>query len=163
MIGEAQLLDGHMRAPLSGRPCLAWSVHVEQLRPNGRGRSDWYPLIRDTRVVSFGLADGTGRAIVDAVGATLVLDYDTRSTSGILDDPTEAERAFLARYKVSGKGLVFNKDLRYREAVIEIGERIAVLGTVSRDPSSQALRIVRSEKQPLLISDDAAVTTSPAS
>ena len=169
VIGQAQVLREHMRGPLSGRPCLGYIARVEQHRTNGR-TSYWRTIISEARVVPFVLLDGTGRAIIDGAGAKLTLDFDSKSSSGTLDDPTEAERAFLARHRQQGKGLIFNKTLRYREAIIGVGETVAVLGTAVREPDPNAapadyrgaqptlVRLTSSPKYPLVICDDPATT-----
>jgi hypothetical protein len=121
--------------------------------------------------VPFVLEDGSGRAIVDATAARIAIDFDGRSQSGTFDDPTEAERAFLARHGEKGQGWIFNRRLRYREAVIAEGETIAVLGAGTREPDPDAppseayrgdaptrLRLTSSPRYPLVISDDASLT-----
>src|SRR5207248_4101663 len=105
----------------------------------------------ETRLVPFALEDGTGRAIVDPAFAKIALDFDSRSTSGTLDDPNESERAFLERHGETGRGWIFNKKLRYREACIEVGETIAVLGAGTREPDPQAAPSGYRDAQPTLL------------
>ena len=165
LIGQAVVLREQLAGPISGRPCVYYIAKVEEYRSTGRF-SNWKTIITEARGVPFVLQDGTGRAIVDATGAKIALDFDTRSRSGTFDNPTENERAFLDRHGEHGRRWIFNKHLRYREAIIEIGETIAVLGAGTREPDPSAtptgyrddqptlLRLTSSSRYPLVISDD---------
>ena len=171
VIGQAVVLHEHLVGPLSGRACVAYTAKVEQnLSDDGTGF--WETLVIETRIVPFVLEDGTGRAIVDGAAARVALDFDSSSTSSKSDDPTAAERAFLERHGARDQGWVFNKRLRYREAIIAIGETISVLGSGTREPDPQAapvdyrggqptlIRLTSSPRYPLVISDDPATTRS---
>lgn len=170
VVGRAHALDELLHAPLSGRPCLYFVAIVEEKRSTGKS-SYWKTIIREERGVPFVLQDASGRAIVDATAARLAINFDDRSTSGTFDDPTETERAFLARHGERGQGWYFNRPLRYREAVIEESETVAVLGAGTREPDPDApptaayrgdvptrLRLTSSRKYPLVISDDLSLT-----
>jgi hypothetical protein len=171
VIGQAQVLGETLTGPLTGRTCVYYIAKVEQRRSNGRS-TYWRAIITEQRGVPFMLVDATGRAIIDPGSAELALDFDNRSTSGTFDDATSIEEAFLARHGQKSQGWVFNKGLRYREAVIEIGETIAVLGSGVREPDPDAvqaaagyregpptrLRLTSSPKFPLIISDDPSTT-----
>ena len=153
-------------APLSGRPCVFYQAIVEQYHSNGKSGS-WRTIIREERGIPFALDDGTGRALIDPLGARLAVEKDSTTRSGSFDDATETEEAFLARHGVQSKGWMFNKKLRYREGALEIGETIAVCGLAVREPDPDAvarasgyrdalptrLRLTSSPKLPLLISD----------
>jgi E3 Ubiquitin ligase len=165
VVGAARIIEGSLEAPLTGRACLYYVVTVEQHHSNGRS-SYWKNIIREERGVSFLLDDGTGRAIVDPNAAKVALDVDGRGNSGTFDEPDEREAAFLARHGTSGQGWVFNKRLRYREAVIEVGETVAIVGEGVREPDPHAapeaayrgeqptrVRMTSSARFPLLISD----------
>ncbi len=166
VVGHARAIGETLVAPLTGRPCVYFVATVEEQRSNSKS-SYWKTIIRETRGVPFVLEDGTGRAIVDATAAKVALDFDGRSKSGTFDNPTEVEKAFLARHGQKGQGWIFNRQLRYREAVIAEGETIAVLGAGTREPDPDAppaeayrgeaptrLRLTSSPKYPLVISDD---------
>ncbi|HEX5062077.1 MAG TPA: GIDE domain-containing protein [Kofleriaceae bacterium] len=173
VVGHARGLDEVLNAPLTGRRCVYFIATVEEHRSTGKS-SYWKTIVRETRGVPFMLEDGSGRALVDATAARITLDFDGKSQSGTFDDPTEAEKAFLARHGEKGEGWVFNRSLRYREAVIEDGETIAVLGAGTREPDPDAppteayrgdvptrLRLTSSRKYPLVISDDPSATRVP--
>ncbi|HEU4613449.1 MAG TPA: GIDE domain-containing protein [Kofleriaceae bacterium] len=170
VVGKARALEAVLTAPLTGRACVYFIATVEEHRSTGKTHY-WKTIIKEARGVPFVLEDGSGRAIVDATAARLAIDFDGRSQSGTFDDPTEAERAFLARHGEKGQGWIFNRRLRYREAVIAEGETIAVLGAGTREPDPDAppteayrgdaptrLRLTSSPRYPLVISDDASLT-----
>jgi hypothetical protein len=170
VVGRARALEAVLTAPLTGRSCVYFIATDEEHRSTGKTHH-WKTIIKETRGVPFVLEDGSGRAIVDATAARIAIDFDGRSQSGTFDDPTEAERAFLARHGEKGQGWIFNRRLRYREAVIAEGETIAVLGAGTREPDPDAppseayrgdaptrLRLTSSPRYPLVISDDASLT-----
>jgi hypothetical protein len=170
VVGRARRIDDGLVGPLTGRPCVYFIAVVEERRSTGKS-SYWKQIIRESRGVPFMLEDDSGRALVDATAARIMLDFDGRSSSGSFDDPSETERAFLSRHGEKGQGWIFNRTLRYREAVIADGETIAVLGAGTREPDPDAmpsdayraelptrLRLTSSKKYPLVISDETAAT-----
>jgi hypothetical protein len=170
VIGDAHPLAETLTAPLTGRACVYYIAKVEQHHSTGKS-SYWKTLVKEERGVPFVLDDGTGRAIVDPTSAEIALDFDSKSTSGTFDDADEIERAFLERHHQTSQGWVFNKRLRYREAVIHVGERIAVLGEGVREPDPDAapsgdyrgapptrLRLTSNPRFPLVISDNPGAT-----
>jgi hypothetical protein len=174
VIGEAQPVDRVLRSPLTGRPCVFYVARVEE-----DNRGSWTPLFTERESVPFLLADPSGHAIVDPSCADVALTFDRDSRSGTFDDPTPSQEAFLEKHGHVGKGWIFNKKLRYVEAVIEPGERVAILGSGIREPDPKGLpsegyrsapptrlRLTSSPQYPLAISDDplttsAAVATRP--
>lgn len=165
VVGQARVFEHTLEAPLTGRPCVYFVATVEQHHSTGRN-SYWKTVIREERGVPFVVDDSTGHALVDPVAAKVALDVDGRGDSGTFDNPSPREQAFLDRHGTSGEGWVFNKRLRYREAVIEIGETIAVLGEGVREPDPGAapqaayrgdaptrVRLTSSPRYPLLVSD----------
>jgi hypothetical protein len=171
VVGRARGLTETLAAPISGRRCIYFSVTVEERRSTGKS-NHWRTVIREARGVPFMLEDDSGRALVDATAARIAAEFDGHSQSGTFDDPTPAEQAFLDRHGQDGQRWLFNRTLRYREAVIEEGETIAVLGSGTREPDPDApptdayrgeaptrLRLTSSRKYPLVISDDPRTTT----
>ena len=170
VIGAAQPLEHVLRGPLTGRPCVYYIAKVEQLHSTGRS-SYWRTIVSESEGVPFVLVDETGRAIVDPTAAKMALDFDSRSSSGTFDDATPIEEAFLTKYGVTSRGWVFNKSIRYTEAIIGVGELVAVLGAGVREPDPNAapaegyrsapptrLRLTSSSMYPLVISDDPSTT-----
>jgi hypothetical protein len=64
--------------------------------------------------------------------------FDGKSASGTFDNPAEREQAFLDAHQTPGRGRFFNHYLRYREAVIEVGETIDLRRRDSRARSDRA-------------------------
>jgi hypothetical protein len=171
VVGQAQVLGETLSGPLTGRPCVYYIAKVEQHRSTGKS-SHWATIITEQRGIPFMLVDASGRAIIDPRNAEIALDFDGRSSSGSFDEATPVEEAFLARHGHKSKGWLFNKGLRYREAIIAVGETIAVLGSGVREPDPDGaagaagyrdgpptrLRLTSSPKFPLVISDDPSTT-----
>jgi hypothetical protein len=168
IVGAAQPIEGTIEAPLTGRACLYYVVTVYQERGGDLLRGK---LIREERGVPFAVDDGTGRAIVDPSAAKVALDVDARSQSGTFDAPNERESAFLQRHGATGKVWIFNTRVRYREAIIGVGETVAIVGEGVREPDPTAapeaayrgdqptrIRMTSSPRFPLLISDSPATT-----
>lgn len=170
VIGQARAIGEQLTGPLTGRACVYYVAMVEEQRSTGRS-SYWKTVASETRGVPFMIDDGTGRAIIDPNGAQVALDFDGNSKSGTFNNADPVQEAFLARHGQKSEGWVFNKTLRYREAMIEIGETISVLGSGTREPDPTAppeaayrgapatrLRLTSSPKFPLIISDDPSTT-----
>lgn len=166
IVGRAEAIEDTLEAPLTGRPCLYYTAIVEV--SDGK---DWREIIREDRAVMFMLDDGSARAIIDPSSSKVALEFDGNSDSGVLDNPNEREQAFLDAHNTAGRRRVFNRSLRYREAVIEVGETIAIFGAAVREPDPTAqpeaayrgdaptrLLMTSSRKQPMIISDSPAAT-----
>lgn len=161
-VGEGQTLQ----APFTGRSCVFYEATVEELRSSGKS-SSWRQVVREAVGVPFVIDDGTGRAVIDPNGARVAVDLDMTTRSGTFDDATPVEEQFLTRHGLRSTGWVFNKSLRYREGVIEVGETIAVMGQGVREPDPDAvgkvggyrsgpptrLRLGGSSRHPILLSD----------
>jgi hypothetical protein len=137
VVGKAEPLDDTLEAPLSGRRCLYYTVIVEV----SEGRH-WKQIVREDRAVMFTLDDGSARAIVDPSRSKVALEFDERSASGTFDNPTEREQAFLDAHKTDSRHAfgLFNRSLRYREAIIAVGETIAIFGAMIGVNYTRALR-----------------------
>jgi hypothetical protein len=154
--------DATLRAPLTGRPCVAYVACVEEKRSD-RTTSPWVERIHEVRGVPFTLDDGTGRALVDPAHSTLLLHMDSTTRSGVFDGATPVEASFLARHGMESTGWFLNKTLRYTEGIIEPGERVAVIGHAAREPAADAtdpygslttrVRIAGTPELPILVTD----------
>ncbi len=164
VVGRLALHQKELTAPLSGRSCTYFKVAVSEYRSNGDSGS-YYEIITEEEGVDFALDDGTGTAIVLVGSARTALTEDHETRSGTLDDPTAREQAYLDAHGQEGEGWLFNKTLRYVEAVLEPGELVSVFGYGSKEPDPDAapagyrdaqpmrLRISGSANYPALISD----------
>jgi hypothetical protein len=173
VIGQSYALTPPMVAPLTGRPCVMYDVKIEEHVSNGKS-SHWKQVIRERKSQPFVLVDDSGRAIVDPSHATALLVFDSKTSSGLFDPANVVEENFLHRHAQASKGWVFNRSLRYSEAIVGIGETIAVLGSGVREPDPEAspsaeyrgmqptrVRLTSSARYPLTISDDGSTTQRP--
>jgi hypothetical protein len=167
LVGVARPLGETLVGPVSSRHCLYYIAIVE----HNRGSSDWTRIIKEAKGVPFPLVDGTGRALVDPQGADVLLTFDGDSRSDEFHDADPVQEAFLRRHGQNSKGRWVNKELRYKEAVIEADDTVAVLGQGIREPDPEMalaqdyrtgpptrLRLTSSPRFPLVISDDPSTT-----
>lgn len=122
--GEIVKLTGVVRglgplvtAPLSRAPCVASSTKLEE-----PADGSWGERAHEVQAVDFVVEDATGCARVVTSHVELHAVHDRE-----VSDAKELE-ALLARHGGSSRGLVLNRDFRYREAVFEPGQRVSVLG-----------------------------------
>jgi hypothetical protein len=153
--GQIEPFEGKvLRAPLSGRACVAYAVRVEEhKREAGRGGT-WEAIVRDFDAVSFVVADGTGRALVRAAGSWPSPIMDPVGGTGLLSGPTPELEELLRAHGESSQGLVFRKQIRAYEGVLVVGMRVAVLGKGRRgDDRPEALTVECLDDGRLLMSN----------
>ncbi|RYE91748.1 MAG: hypothetical protein EOO75_08210 [Myxococcales bacterium] len=112
--GRVEMDDGAalLRAPLSGRPCVAYHVVVEVWREAipTKQRSQWEVVVDQFVVEPFWLRDATGRIRVDAAGdRPWLASIDARQPGPVT---SEAIEEFLRRHRVRGP---FQRPPRVRE------------------------------------------------
>jgi hypothetical protein len=150
-----------LKAPVSGRPCVAFQLLVEH-----HGGEGWGKLLelRDAR--PFVIADETGEALVDTAAGPfhLALDPDERGGTGLFDRIGETQlQALMSVGAFESPGRTRGKR-RYREGILREGETVAVGGRAVREVSAEAtsvnprqpprwLVLRGSADEPLLISD----------
>lgn len=152
-----------LTAPISGRPCAAWRVIVEERRKHSE-HSGWDTVIDESGSTDFALEDESGRALVDGTVLSLALDFDASGGQGFLNPASPALAAFMQSRGVATHGFLLKKTLRAREGVLEAGEVVTVAGngTMMNDPSNQTgyrssaklLRVKALSSGELLASDD---------
>ncbi len=159
--GEAAL-----EGPLTGRTCAGFTVVVKERRQSGKS-SYWKTVLDIHDTVDFVVEDETGRALVKAGGAKLLLIRDEHIRSGFLTDaPIHAEALLLDNGMKSENFLGMNKAMTFAEGVLEPGEEVAILGvgTWEMDPDptrsegyrDRAKRLVidMADDGTMIISDD---------
>ncbi|HEX5272513.1 MAG TPA: GIDE domain-containing protein, partial [Gemmataceae bacterium] len=131
--------DDLLTSPMTKTACVYYRFLVEEERTrtvtsyqNGRSvtRTEryWHTVIDDIQAVPSAVQDKTGEALVDLRAAELTLEA-MRATSGTWNSvPANLERTLQKRYGVSTKGLIFNKNMRYTESVIEPDTKVFVVG-----------------------------------
>jgi hypothetical protein len=160
IIGRLELLDpaNPLVGPLSERPCAHYALAVEQ--KSGKHSST---IIDEKQTQDFWIVDESGRALVQANIAQILLTIDARRKTGTgKDAPPRLEKLLQERGKKS-KGWVFNKNLRYREGALEPGETIAVMGLcrVEHDPQGGTRKVLTKPMDgDLVITDDVGLISS---
>jgi len=160
VVGRARALDETLTAPLSGRACVYYEAKARTTSCSGR--DEGFPdECREARGVPFVIDDGSAQAVVDPTGAVVLLEVDHRS-----EDRTAQNEALLHRH-----GLTFDERCTYEfaEAVIEIGETVAVSAVAAREPNGRGtggayrlapttVRLLRTPQTPVVVSDRAPAT-----
>jgi len=133
--GEGRLMKGTpIVSPLSGRKCLWYDFKIEQrVKELDIGPSDHYALTKSSwQVVNSGtsdnlflLADKTGICVVDPEGAVITPSF---SKSWYGSREFQASDTASANAVFSLSMLTGNKNYRYTEKRIDIGEDLYMLG-----------------------------------
>jgi hypothetical protein len=162
--GVAQPLDGAvLTGPISGRPCLYWAIEVIEMLGE-----DWQTrgLIDARRGIPFVLAQDGHRALVDpaAVITNLIFDHENKSSG--LYGIDKLQKAVIDEF-VPHRSWQYTELLVFREAIVEVGEKISVVGSGTREPDPDAaqavgyregtrtrLRLTGSTQHPLALTDD---------
>ncbi|MBL8718622.1 MAG: hypothetical protein JNL79_21755, partial [Myxococcales bacterium] len=144
---------------ISGRRCAYYRVVVEE-QYESSGRRSWRDVLDEQDGVDFLVKDETGEALVKTTRVEAVLEKDRSKSSGFLRDATPELEAFLKKHGRSSEGLVFNRTLRYREGVVEAGERVAVAALVRRKTAKARPILAAPPNGSLLISDETDLTSA---
>lgn len=161
IVGRAKPLSAALRAPISARRCVAWSLHVERSARNG-----WATIHSAQNESSFLVEDASGRARVDVRRARLVLHDDhIRENGGLGANWSEPLVEYCNAHEIETKDFLgLDRNLRCREGVLELGETVAVMGVATFEPvagasdagfreSARRLVIVAPDDAPILLSD----------
>jgi hypothetical protein len=169
-------LTGHVRrigelllAPLTGRPCVAHEIFVDERgHPGSQGMSNWRRRVEIRQASPFMVADESGEARVDTSGPFhIAVVHDRSGTTPWLGRYPGKHRElslFLEAAGVVATGWLGRwKVFHYSEGVIEDGQLVTVGGASARevDPTAigpglrslpERLVLRGSEALPLLIS-----------
>lgn len=133
--GKVLNIEPPLIAPLSNRKCVFYKIKIEKKQSSGKS-SHWKTIIDEEVIQDF---------FVEQLGERLVIfpkkypeknyyDYlvtDKTAKSGTFHDPTPEFKALLTSYQIETEGFLgFNNQIRYSEAIIEVGERLTVAGFV---------------------------------
>ena len=174
VVGTVRPLAGRvLEAPLSGRLCVYYAVEV-LASAAASTPTDPLPVLGANVIaseqdgVAFVLDDGHARAVVDPAHATIAAAFDHVSTSAAAFDASPEQRELLIRHDLVRRNWWNTTRVIYREAVIELDGRIAVVGAgtreadpaaaptgLYRDGAAQRLRLTGTARFPLMITDDA--------
>jgi hypothetical protein len=163
VIGKIECVDEPMIAPLSGRKCAHYYIHVQQHVSSGKS-GHWKTLIEEEVSNTFVIRDGDKCAIINDNDIKSYIVEDKKYASGFMNNPTESLTAYLKKHGHESETYFgFNKKIRYFEGVLEPGEQTAVLGKGTwkkaydaglPDHYYEVLVITADEKGKLYLSDD---------
>ena len=181
--GVVRALDGPLlAAPLSGRSCVYYSMSIHELRgadvPLGAAHT-LLGAVFDTTLrrgplmaseqdaIAFLLEDAGECAVIDPAVARISVGFDYVTRSKAAFDASPPERALLARHRLIQRNWFLTDAVEYREAVLEVGARITVLGGGTREPDpdrpshgayrdegTTRFRFTGTPRFPLIISND---------
>ncbi len=149
--GRVCALEDVVVAPLSGRSCVAFDVHVEQLK-----RETWTTASRDRAACEFAVEDATGRALVRMRLSRVHLVNDATTQDEVLGPLTEATADYLrARGHEPGRSL---RPIRVSEGILEEGESVLVMGIGrwEHDPDPEGAGSYRERKRRFVLEGDTA-------
>ncbi|AUC82796.1 hypothetical protein [Lacinutrix sp. Bg11-31] len=121
-------------APLSKRKCVYYKIMIQKKVSSGKS-SHWDTIV-DEEIIQDFFVEQTGERLLifPKKKPKNYYDYlvtDKTANSGSFNDPTPEFKTLLDRYNIETEGFFgFNKQLRYHESIIEVGERITVAGFV---------------------------------
>ena len=167
--GIARPLGPVLEAPLSGRVCVCYAIVVYEWRRDGSVSQ----LTTEEERVEFALDDELDdHAVIDPANATVSVAFDHTTEWFPRGISSPAAMALLERRGFTGRTWKEpwseTRSLECCEAIVEVDERIAVVGTGIHEPDprappaagyrdgarAQRLRIAGSSRQRLVISDD---------
>lgn len=164
--GNALNVNQPLIAPLSKRECVFYQILIEKKVGSGKN-SRWKTVVDEEKIQDF-FVEQTGERLLifpkqNPENYYAYLVSDKKANSGTFNDPTPEFKSLLDNYGIESTGLFgFNKQLRYRESIIEIGERITVAGyvkwveleqPVSDYNYSRVATLVAKDKNKILITD----------
>ncbi|WP_299250295.1 hypothetical protein [uncultured Lacinutrix sp.] len=132
--GKALNVETPLIAPLSKRKCVYYKIMIQKKVSSGKN-SHWSTVVEEDLIQDFFVEQAGERLLIFPKNKPKnYYDYlvtDKTTNSGSFNDPTPEFKALLKKYNIDSEGFFgFNKQLRYYESIIEIGERITVAGFV---------------------------------
>lgn len=132
--GKALHVHEPLIAPFSKRKCVFYSIQIQQRKQRGKS-SHWENIISEEKTQDFFVEKNGEYVIIKPIKSPknyksyLVVDKET--SSGTFNDASSKFETLLKEYNIKSTGFLgFNKQLRYKEAIIEVGEEITVAGLV---------------------------------
>ncbi|MCK0179834.1 hypothetical protein MWU50_11065 [Flavobacteriaceae bacterium S0862] len=164
--GKALHVKEPLIAPLSGRKCVFYTIKIEKRVSTGKS-SHWKNVIDEEKTQEFFINSNGDFVIVRPTQSpTNYISYlvkDKKTSSGTFNDPTPEFESLLKQYNIDPLNFFgFNKPLRYKEGVIEIGEQITVAGIAKWKTLSEPIpdyhyskiaELVSEGKEKLIITD----------
>lgn len=164
--GKALHVQEPLIAPLSKRKCIFYTIKIERRVHTGKS-AHWKTIVDEEKIQDFFLEQDGSYAMVKPTKTPKNyishLVVDSKTSSGTFKDPTPEFEALLRIYNINPNNFFgFNRPLRYKEAIIEVGEHITVAGiarwkTLSEPipeySYSKIVALERTYEDPLIITD----------
>ena len=164
--GKALHVKAPLIAPLSGRECEIKNKKKKKRVSNGKS-SHWKTVIKEEKTQEFFINNNGDFVIVRPTQSPKnyisYLVKDKKTSSGTFNNPTPEFESLLRQYNIDPLNFLgFNKSLRYKEGVIEIGEQITVSGIAKWKTLNQPIpgyhyskvaELVNQGKEKLIITD----------
>ena len=164
--GKALHVEEPLIAPLSKRKCIFYTIKIQQKVSSGKS-SHWKTIINEEKTQDFFLDKNGQYVIVKPIqnprNFISYLVTDKTASSGTFKDASPEFESLLRRFNIESTGFFgFNKQLRYTEGIIEIGETITVAGIAKwktlNEPIpeytySKIATLESNEKQKIIITD----------
>ncbi|MBK5193799.1 MAG: hypothetical protein JJE07_11420 [Flavobacteriaceae bacterium] len=167
IVGYVEIIGDPLIAPLSGRECAVYSIHVKERVSAGKS-TRWITRIEDELTTKFVIKDGEHYAYVNDKNINCYIVDDQNYASGFMNDPDKNLEQYLNKKGYNSKGAIgFNRTFRYREGVLEKGEEIAVFGKGEwKDAATlglpekynKVLEITSGNTEAVFLSDDTTTT-----
>lgn len=135
IIGKISTNNTFLISPLSQRKCVYYKVHVEKNVSRGKS-SHWETIIEDSQANDFLIESQGENAYVKMQNYKSHLIEDSEFKSGTFNDATPKLKEYLNSFGKESEGFLgFNKNIRYKEGILEINEAVAVKGIANwKDP-----------------------------
>jgi len=135
IIGKVSTNNTFLISPLSQRKCVYYKVHVEKKVSRGKS-SHWETIIEDSQANDFMIESQGENAFVKMQNYKSHLIEDSEFESGTFNDATPKLEKYLNSFGEESEGFFgFNKNIRYKEGILEINEAVAVKGIANwKDP-----------------------------
>ena len=122
-----------LTAPFSGKPCAYWQVDIA-----AQNRRGWRTIHRNQSGNPFFLSDETGVALVYPHGSECRIRYGTEEhCPGLMLPPCYAD--YMNQHASLVGRLARLGTLRFRERILEAGQRVYVLGTATPRAQSRVI------------------------
>jgi hypothetical protein len=132
--GKAGIFRGPLRSCFAKAECVFYHYKIEEYRSSGKS-SRWVTIAEYWSPEYFCLEDGTGKVLVNPVGAECYLRTDRQYGTGMGGADKESFLQTLEGLGIKTAGFAgFGKTLRCSETYVMPGDDLYVLGTATENP-----------------------------
>lgn len=163
LVGKVEFVEEPLIAPLSGRKCSMYYVHVEERVSSGKN-SRWVTRVEEEVWSKFVIKEGDKYAFINDKNRKCYIVQDANYRSGFMNDASAELANYLKSKSVESENILgFNRTIRYQEGVLENDEQIAVFGKGVWKESAElnlpetygkVLEITSSNDEAVYVSDD---------